>query len=342
MLNRVTVKRFSVFEEIMVNCSPGINIFIGANGTGKTHFLKILYTVISALNEHKRISDKIVDVFLPKEKLIGRLVKRKKGSSSASIRIEKKNESGRKNEVLSIIFSNHTKGTLKLHNGWKSSLRGTAVFIPVKEMLANAPNFLSLYEKYNLHFEAVYADIIHYANLPALRGPIKENRKKLLKIIQSNLDGRVIQKQETFYLKNRQGELEFTLLAEGMRKLGLLWLLIQNGTLTDGSYLFWDEPEANLNPKIMQTVVGILIQLQRMGIQVFLSTHDYVLLKEFDLQMEKNDHVIFHSLYKNSKNGEISVKSTDRYLDIHPNTIAETYADLYDREIARSMRGLGK
>jgi len=28
-----------------------------------------------------------------------------------------------------------------------------------------------------------------------------------------------------------------------------------------------------------------------------------------------------------------------RYLDIHPNAIAEAYADLYDREVKRSLEG---
>ena len=49
--------------------------------------------------------------------------------------------------------------------------------------------------------------------------------------------------------------LEFTLLAEGMRKLGLIWLLIQNGTLGNSSVLFWDEPETNLNPKLYGDVI---------------------------------------------------------------------------------------
>ena len=44
--------------------------------------------------------------------------------------------------------------------------------------------------------------------------------------------------------------IEFTLLAEGLRKLGLLWLLIRNGSLKPGAVLFWDEPETNLNPKL--------------------------------------------------------------------------------------------
>ena len=48
-----------------------------------------------------------------------------------------------------------------------------------------------------------------------------------------------------------------------------LWLLIQNGTLTEGSVLFWDEPETNLNPKLFGPVVEILLELQRQGVQIF-------------------------------------------------------------------------
>ena len=77
-------------------------------------------------------------------------------------------------------------------------------------------------------------------------------------------------------LDARNGEIEFTLLAEGLRKLGLIWLLIQNGTLGNDSVLFWDEPETNLNPKLYRTVIETLLTLQRNGVQIFLATHDYV------------------------------------------------------------------
>ena len=40
---------------------------------------------------------------------------------------------------------------------------------------------------------------------------------------------------EEFFLKNDDGDMEFTLLAEGLRKLGLLELLVRNGTLPNGS-----------------------------------------------------------------------------------------------------------
>src|SRR5680860_955616 len=77
--------------------------------------------------------------------------------------------------------------------------------------------------------------------------------------------------------------------AEGFRKVGILHRLLCNGTLNPGvsGPLFWDEPESNLNPKLMKLLVQILLELTRNGQQIILATHDYVLLKWFDLLMDK-------------------------------------------------------
>ena len=103
--------------------------------------------------------------------------------------------------------------------------------------------------------------------------------------------------------------------------------------------LFWDEPEANLNPKMFRVVIEALLELQRAGVQVFFATHDYVILKELDLQMTEEDAVAFHALYRD-EDGEIACRSTGQYLDIHPNAINEAFDDLYDRQIQRSLGGL--
>ena len=212
-----------------------------------------------------------------------------------------------------------------------------SVYIPVKEMLSNAPGFRSLYAAREIHFEEIYADILDRAYAPILRGPIEPQRRRLLTIVQNAIDGKVTVKNEEFFLRNRQGNLEFSLLAEGMRKLALLWLLIQNGTLQSGSVLLWDEPETNLNPKLFGPLIDVLLELQRSGVQVFLATHDYVILKELDLRKEDGDNVAFHSLYRDGNTGEIECHTTCNYLDIHPNAIAETFDDLYDREIERTL-----
>lgn len=334
-LTWVFLNNFSIFRDVRIQFSEGVNILIGKNGTGKTHLLKVLYAASESTNKGRvPFAEKLVRVFLPLEGRIGRLIKRQCGSSEARVAIKSKSR------WLRLGFSNHThnpsEAKQRQTKDWQE-LKFKSTYIPVKEMLAHAPGFRSLYSLHNISFEEVYPDIIDRAFRPPLRGPIDAPRKKLLVLIQKCIEGKVIQKEEHFFLRNKQGNLEFSLLAEGMRKLALLWLLIQNGSLSKGSILFWDEPEANLNPAMMRHVVAILLELQRLGVQVFLATHDYVLLKEFDLQTKDDDKISFHAFH--TQEGDLKVDSTDSYLEIEPNAISETFLDLYDRDIERALKG---
>ena len=237
-------------------------------------------------------------------------------------------------------FSNHTTSassakTRRSRTWIEEPLE--SVYIPVKEMLANAPGFRSLYAAREIHFEEVYADILDRAYVPIMRGPMDPDRKRLLATLRKAIEGRVAVKNEEFFLRSKEGNLEFSLVAEGIRKLALLWLLIQNGVLQEGSVLLWDEPETNLNPKVFETLIEVLLKLQRTGIQVFLATHDYVILKELDLQRTEGDEVAYHSFYRDDT-GQVACHTTPNYHEIHPNAIADTFDTLYDREIERSLR----
>ena len=214
-----------------------------------------------------------------------------------------------------------------------------SVYIPVKEMLSNAPGFRSLYAKREIHFEEIYRDILDKAYLPALRGPMDTRREGILTRLREAIGGDVAVQNEEFFLRNEDGDLEFSLVAEGVRKLALLWLLIRNGTLQPAAVAFWDEPETNLNPKLFGVVMEVLLELQRAGVQVFLATHDYVILKELDLRTTSADKVAFHSLYREEGSGEVGCATTYSYLEIHPNAVADTFTDLYDREVERSLGG---
>jgi hypothetical protein len=228
---------------------------------------------------------------LPSKEQIGRLVKRSSTNSTGYTEIHRRLATGKEDIKLRLSISNQAKDpqNATLSGSYKQWLEESleSVYIPVKEMLSNAPGFRSLYNLRNIHFEEVYADILDRAFLDPLKDPLDMDRKKLLEILQKAMGGKITRDHEEFFLRNKQGKLEFTLLAEGLRKLGLLWLLIQNGTLADNAKLFWDEPESNLNPKLMQTVVEIMLKLQRQGVQIFLSTHEYIILKEFfDLKLQ--------------------------------------------------------
>lgn len=343
-LKEIELDHFTAFSSLKLALSPGINVLVGANGTGKTHLMKVCYAAcdVSKTWAPFAFAEKLVRVFLPSGGALGRLVKRQKVSAAGAIRVWRR----RPSHSLYLSFSNHTKAPSSVSGISPRSAKRWAeqkiecVYIPVKEMLSNAPGFLSLYAEREIHFEEIYADILHRAYRPLLRGPLDNLRKRSLTKLQKAIDGKVTVKRDEFFLRNRQGNLEFTLLAEGMRKLGLLWLLIQNRTLQNGSVLFWDEPETNLNPNLFGVLIDILLELQRDGVQIFLATHDYVILEELNLQKKDSDKVAFHSLYREAETGEIACNTTDSYLDIHPNVIAETLTDLYDREVERSLRGL--
>lgn len=337
MITKFKAQEFTAFSDLQLQFSPGINIMIGENGTGKTHVMKAIYSACCVVDKRndRSFDQKIKSVFMPLS--IGRLVHRKIGRASGKVTVYRVNENG-KESYISCSISTVGKAEV-ISSGWKEDAKLEAIFIPVKDMLANAPGFRALYAQKELSYEEVYADIIDKAFLPIPRGKQDPKVRRLLNILQGAISGKVIEKKENFYLKNKAGELEFPLLAEGFRKLGLLYTLIHNGTLTKGSILFWDEPEANLNPKLAKTVVSILIELQRQGVQIFVSTHDYVLLKEFQMAAEESDKMQYISLYRDS-DGEIRYSSTNKFEEIEHNAIDDAYTDILDREFAKQFKGL--
>jgi recombinational DNA repair ATPase RecF len=77
----IKLEKFTAFEDLEMIFSPGINIFVGANGTGKTHILKLIYAASDITRSQKSLTEKINKVFLPSKEQIGRLVKRSSVSS---------------------------------------------------------------------------------------------------------------------------------------------------------------------------------------------------------------------------------------------------------------------
>ena len=208
--------------------------------------------------------------------------------------------------------------------------------------------FNSLYEKYGLSFDQSYQDICLLLDLPEIRREtLHEKSKWAMAEIEAICGGRFV-----FYgggkvtFKTDNAEYSANAMAEGFRKAGMLSRLLETGAIQPGvsGPLFWDEPETNLNPKLMKLLVKILLELSRNGQQVILATHDYVLLKWFDLLMDKGkgDHVRFHSLYRDPVTADIKVASTEHFLDISPNPIDEAFGFLINQEIENDMGGLGK
>ena len=79
------------------------------------------------------------------------------------------------------------------------------------------------------------------------------------------------------------------LVAEGFRKLAMIARLIATGSLVDKGFLFWDEPESNLNPKIIKLIARTILHLCQNGIQVFVASHSLFLIRELDILLHSDE-----------------------------------------------------
>lgn len=332
-IKNVKLKNFTVFEDANIDFCKGINVFIGVNGTGKTHLMKVLYSACQAAKQDVTFPNKLVRVFKPDEYRISRLVKRKVGVEGCDVKVTSDTS------YVSMHFSTKTKkfeATVKNEENWEKQMEDlTSTFIPAKEILSNAWNFEAAISKGNIDFDDTYLDIVASAKVDISRGPDTSDRRKYLSLLQKVTEGKVTVDKEKFYLKpGNQAKIEFHLVAEGVRKLALLWQLIKNGTLERGSILFWDEPEANMNPVHIPILVEMLLELQRNGVQVFIATHDYILAKYFEIRRREEDEMMFFSF--DLQKGTSTCETSERFSTLRNNPISESFDKLLDEVYFKS------
>ena len=79
LVRRLRLVDFSAFESADLEFVDGLNVFLGANSTGKTHVLKIIYTMLEAARTETSVAGKLAGVFKPDDREIGRLIRRPRG-----------------------------------------------------------------------------------------------------------------------------------------------------------------------------------------------------------------------------------------------------------------------
>jgi len=365
MIEKLELKNFAKFGELNIDFSPKINVIIGENGTGKTQLLKAAYVanlVLAQGQKQSDLTDKLCSTFRPTGDALGKLVKNgTPGGQHAKINAE-----FGLGQRLSAEFTSSSKKIKLSHFSNESGPMGYPIFLPTKEVLSLYKGITSKdADQATLHslFDATYLDLCRKLAIPKLVMPrdaivgdprFSQVYQKLVNTIEgrfrlllgyaifepgkyqeqhAKVQHKLNTRMETVFIPTKGESISAQMAAEGVRKLGILQLLMENQQLNPGvsGTLFWDEPETNLNPKLMRLLVEVVLELTRNGQQVVLATHDYVLLKWFDLLMDKKgkeDHVCFHSLYSDPTEGEIKLESTDNYLSIKPNAIADAFSDL--------------
>ncbi|MBQ4797388.1 AAA family ATPase, partial [Pectobacterium versatile] len=65
MFDTLELENFGAFKEAKFDFTNGINVFIGENGTGKTHVMKLLYCLQQQGGNKDLLYKKIANVFRP-------------------------------------------------------------------------------------------------------------------------------------------------------------------------------------------------------------------------------------------------------------------------------------
>ena len=263
--------QFYKLQQIRKSTSqPKINVIIGENGTGKTHLLKAAYGLCTGSTLHKNkpnisqdeleaaLTTKMLRLFMPLDDKLGKM-HRQGSTEKAQLHVD-----FALGQKLSVTFFNNSKSLVIQDSANYDKFQAEPVFIPTKEVLSFMKGFTSLFDKYGLSFDQTYRDVCGFLDLPEVRSEtLNEKSKWAMTEIEGICGGRFI-----FYgggkvtFKTDNAEYSANAMAEGFRKAGMLSRLLETGVIQPGvsGPLFWDEPESNMNPKLMKLLVQILLR----------------------------------------------------------------------------------
>jgi predicted ATPase len=331
---RLTLQNFTAFSNATLEFVPGINVLVGENGTGKTHVLKALYAWQMARHLAETNIPAKYDSLFAETFGVG---------EAGELRRTRSKPARIAGQFGDIEWRVEFQQVITSFNGVRLS-PPRPVFIPAIEMMAHARNMNGILRDY-ADFDRTCFDLL--AMVTAEPSSIRSNHRNVeaaqiaANVLKDLVHGAVewSEAEQRFFLSESGKRLPYSLVAEGVRKVTALSRLIELNWLTPGGVLFWDEPEVNINPRWMDEIIQALTLLARSGIQIFLATHSYVILKQTELTLralrlrgEPNVSVRFFSFRK--ERGASKVMWTDEFADLRPNPIL----DQYDQMLAEDWR----
>lgn len=347
--NSLVLENFVAFQQRLEwGQHASLNVIIGENDTGKTHLLKLIYSMARAIEDYARkkagpepkelaelLAHKLRWAFLPQKLELGRLVTRGSGNR------------------LSVNLCWNTGGHLKFAFGKDTTTRiveidtncladlegNKASFLPPKEILSIFDAIVATRETVEIAaFDDTYYDLVQDYRQPPTAGNLQANIKKALVHLEKVTGGGEVEMEKDGNIVFRRGKEVFNMhqTAEGIKKIGILSRLMRNRRLTPaggGCMLFVDEPEVNLHPKAIVLFAEMLHEFAQSGIQVYLTTHSYFLLKRLEqLAREKKTDYSLLDLRKSDGGGVTGTLSL--LADGLPqNPIVEESLRLFDRDL---------
>lgn len=315
MLHSLTLKNFTAFSGAHLDFGRDLNVIVGENGLGKTHLLKLPYALLAVSAEEgqkatshrptktvlqRRIAEKLIGVFRPES--LGRLTRRQRGRRRCEIELVLSEANGARvvtpgasDSLLRFHFATNNQTEVVTDAVPDRWTEWPPVFLPTCELLTLYPGLRAAYSGRYLDIEETWLDACNLLEVPALRGPRERETEELMAPLEAVMDGKVVlDRNGRFYLKSQgQGIFEMSLVAEGHRKFAMLAQLIANGSLLEHGYLFWDEPESNLNPVLARHMAEAIVRICSSGVQTFIATHSLFFLRELEILLahEDNGHI---------------------------------------------------
>ena len=298
MLKRLQVKNFTVFAEANFEFGPGLNVVVGTNGTGKSHVLKLGYAVEVVREQVKHGAAVAGTPALANEETwgfhlsrclpalfqvsgLGPLVSFGPADRTATVEVVFSDEEIEESVQFELDGSSQSLRIVGGREAQGATVPAVEpVFIPAKEILTLS-YLTDIDKQYQAPVELNFLRLLAQLRKLPLRNSAAPDA---LNALTHELGGNVVRENERFYLVRNDGQrLEMNMVAEGLRKFGTLQKLLANGSLTADTTLFWDEPEANLNPALLKKLAAVLAGMARQGFQIILATHSLFLLKQLHI-----------------------------------------------------------
>ena len=264
-----------------------INLVIGANDSGKTFLLKALYSAVRTLEEYRRgderrsaaeiLSEKLYWTFQPEK--IGDLVsKGADGPILFSMMMDEK--------LFRYGFGRDTTKQISSIENRVPPRNNNSVFLPAKEVLSLHRVILKSREQYQVFgFDDTYLDLARalrqLPNGAGIHGSFSKVRKSLEAIVGGKVE--YDEKAERWQFKKGNQKFLIGVTAEGVKKIAILDTLLGNRYLDTKSIVFIDEPESALHPGAISQLMDVVAMLAERGMQFFLSSHSYFVVKKLFL-----------------------------------------------------------
>ncbi|MGM0520262.1 MAG: AAA family ATPase [Campylobacterota bacterium] len=341
MIKKIDIENFMQLKDQTV-AFGSINIIAGVNDTGKTSLLKLLYASVKAREEAKNknienfidhFSTKLLNVF-DIDKL-GDLVTKREDTLKVDLFFDDRSS-------LDFSFSNkatkNIKHCSKLDN---NDFELQATFLPPKEVLTIRKLIRTTVEMYDFKgYDDTYYDLVKALDVPVAKGALAKGFREADKELEKSLKGRIVQNSDEFVFQKGKQKFSISLTAEGVKKIGIFNQLLKNKTIDKNTVLIIDEPEVALHPAIIQKVVKILFDLSQVGVQIFIATHSYFVVKAFHLlAIEKEQDICFFNM-KNEEN-IVTIEKANLKEGMPANEIVDSSIDLFNKENSIKIKKLG-